>query len=346
MPILLLVPVALANISKKKEDKETEPRSRARIVISKVDPETGQRKDYSPKEEAEETPKAQKEEHAFLLRKNVDLSGPGQGGELEILSLDLWSMLQELLSQYPYHLFSNNPAMIESPYEPFILNWDSLEDAAKGSSEGKNDTQARADLKDLLTTLSNGSGDAKLDKYFKARKSHIEQKSVTFETLWTLFTPGALVYGRPFLEQDQLFIVQDNWKPWPDPSAKTWYLQCWTYDWDGKQFRRLPLRVDIERFEGQMPINSLPFYPLDYHMEREDLIKRLKARGATYKRVCTTKEGSRMFEYKGDVVGSKEGITGVKANNDEVNPENPSTIFIEAYGIRRTIKPDQTKSRS
>lgn len=327
MPTLLLVPVALANVSKKKEDKETEPRSRARILISKIDPETGERKDHSPKEEAEETPKAQKEEHAFLLRKIVDLSGPGQRGELEILSPDLWSMLQELLSQYPYHLFSNKSATIESPYEPFILNWDSLEEAAKGSSEGGNDTQTRADLKELLTTLSNGSGDAKLDKYFKARKSHIEQKSVTFETLWTLFTPGALVYGRPFLEQDQLFIVQDNWKPWPDPSAKTWYLQCWTYDWDGQRFRRIPLRVEIQSFEGQVPITSLPFYPLDYHVERERLIRKLRDRGATYKRVCTTKEGSRMFEYKGDVVVSKKGITGLKADNDEVNPKNPLTCF-------------------
>ena len=243
------------------------------------------------------------------------------------MSPELWTKIQKILSEYPYHSFLNNPSTIESPYEPFVLYWDSLEDAAKESSEVGKDAETRADLKLLLNTLSNGSGDTKLDKYFNTRKALKEQKCITFETLWTLFTPGALVYGRPFLEQDQLFIVEDNWRPWPNPTATTWYLQCWIYDWDGKRFRRMSLRMDIEKFDGQKPINSLPFYPFEYHTDREKLKETLKARGETYRRVCTTKEGSRMFEYRGDVVVSKTGITGIKANNDEVNPKNPITYF-------------------
>ena len=79
--------------------------------------------------------------------------------------------------------------------------------------DGK-DEQARLDLGLLLDTLSSGSGDQKLDKYLKVRESSKEQK-MTFESLWTIFPPGTLVYGKVFQGQDQIFIVQGNVRPWP-----------------------------------------------------------------------------------------------------------------------------------
>ena len=322
---------------KKLGEKETGPTSRARILVNRVDPATGERKDQLPGNTVPEVSKVQDTSHAFLLRKYVDAgTREDNEGELEIVSRDLWNLLKKLLSHYPYHTLQGDPATIESPYEAFILNWDKLEKAAKESPVDEKDKQARLDLKLLLDTISSGSGDPKLDKYFKVRESNREQRSVTFESLWTLFPPGALVYGKPFLGQDQVFIVQDNLRPWPliGRKSSTWALQCWTYDWDGKTFKRTALRLDFESFEGLKPITSLPFYPLDHHQQPEILKKRLVERGKKYRKFCIAKQGSRMFDYKGDVVLGKKGFSGITGDDDEVSLPGSSNDSILTHEIK------------
>ena len=305
--------------------KEAGPISRASILINKFNPTTGERKDEQPSETTPDATKVQGTSHAFILRKYVGNSLEENHGELEIVDRDLWKLLKRLLSHYPYHLFQHDPVAIQSPYEAFIFNWNKLEAVAKESQIDGKDEQARLDLGLLLETISSGSGDPKLDKYLKVRESSKEQKIVTFESLWTLFPPGTLVYGKVFLGQDQVFIVQDNTRPWPRNTSEPspWTLECWTYDWDGKTFKRRALDLEIESFESSKPITSLPFYPLEYHPDPEELKRRLIDRGAKYKRLCTAKQGSRMFDYEGKIILAKKGFSGVSGDDDEVSLEGP-----------------------
>ena len=305
-------------------------------MINRYDPTTGERKDQLPSDTFSETPKVQDTPHAFLLRKIIDGSGSEDNtGELEIVSRDLWNLLKRTLSHHPYHYFQGDPGTITSPYEPLVLNWDKLDKAAKEASADENDNRARLDLRLLLDTILNGSGDLKLDKYFKTRESHKDQKSVAFESLWTLFPPGTLICSKQFLGQDQVFIVQDNRGPWPLIGRKNtrWILNCWTYDWDGKVFKRMALDLSIDAFEGTRPITSLPFYPLDHHSQPKDLVKRLVERGAKYKEFCTAKQGSRMFDYKGDVVLGKKGFSGLSGDDDEVSLPRSSSRSMLTLGI-------------
>ena len=258
--------------------------------------------------------------HAFVLRKNVETFSENNNGELEIVSRDLWNLLKNLLSHCPDHTFQGDAVTIFSPYETLIFNWEKLETAAKVVSTDEKDRQARMDLKLLLDTISNGSGDPKLDKYFKIRDSNREQRSVAFDSLWTIFPPGELVYGRPCLGQDQIFIVRDNLRAWPRDESKTatWSLECWTYDWDGKFFKRRLVRLDIESFESYKPIASLAFYPLDHHPD-SNLKQRLVDRGYKYKRLCIAKQGSRMFDYAGNALFGKQGFSGISGDDDGVS---------------------------
>ena len=305
-------------------EKDNGPISRAKILINRIDPSTGERKDQLPSETIEDVSKVEETSHAFILRKYVGTDTRDREdneGELEIVSRDLWSLLKELLSNDPQHTFQGDPVTLNSPYEAFIHRWSELEEASKESGGNEKDKEARKDLRLLLDTLSTGSGDPKLDKYFKTRHSNREQRSVTYETLWTLFPPGALIYGKPFLGQDQVFIVQDNLRIWPfiGRETSTWNLACWTYDWDGKNFKRMALTLEFESFEGLKPITSLPFYPLKYHPEPEALKKHLSRRGEKYKRFCKARQGSQMFDYRGDVLVGKKGFSGLVGDNDKVS---------------------------
>ena len=241
------------------------PKSRARIVVNRVDPQTGERRDQLPSESLT-APKVTDSTYAFTLRRKVYSDGDAEGnqGEIDFISPDLWNLLKRLLGHYPYNIFQGPPITLSSPYEPLILYWDKLEEATKQKPIDDNDKQARSDLKLLLDAIAAGSGDVKLDKYFKSRASMKKQDAVTFDTLWTLFPPGTLLYRKPFQGQDQVFIVYDNERVWPylrrgSPREQDpWSLLCWTYDWDGTAFRRMPLKIGFEHFEQHKPITSLP----------------------------------------------------------------------------------------
>lgn len=306
-----------------KQGTETEisPKSRAKILISRTDPETGERKDQLPSDTSPTDSTVTDIFHAFTLRKIVYEEENYNDGELEITNQALWGLLKDLMGDYPDHIFRGPPVTLSSPYSPLIFNWDKLEEAVKEEPKDETDKQAREDLKLLLDTLSSGSGDARLDKYFKMRESNKLQKNVTYETLWTLFPPGTLVYGKAFLGQDQMFIVRDNLRNWPSSRRRNapWSLLCWIYDWDGKMFKRLCLKLMIEHFDGLKPITTLPFYPLESLGKYADLKESLIERGRRFREVCTMKTGFRMFEYGGEAIFDKRGFSGVRGDDDKVS---------------------------
>lgn len=191
--------------------------------------------------------------------------------------------------------------------------------------EDAKDEQARSDLKLLLDTIASSSGDTKLDKYFKVRDSNKEQKSVTFETLWTIFSPGTLIYGRPFQDQDQVFVVRDNAETWPffrrglPREQASWTLVGWSYDWDGKKFKRLCLKMTFDYFDGTKPITSLPYFPFHLHDQRDIITEKLLTQGVKYQQFCTAYQGARLFEYSGNALFVKKGFSGVQGDDDRVS---------------------------
>ena len=300
---------------------KTGPRSRAKISVNKADPVTGERKDYASSEPlSSQVPDAS---YAFTLRKYVN-EDEDDSAEIKIINEYLWDLLKELLGHYPHHLFLGSPVTMESPFKPLVLYWDELEQAARDTPKNDNDRQARSDLKLLLDTISSSSGYPKLDKYFRARDSNKELNAVTFDTLWTIFLPGSLVYGQPFQGQHQIFIVQDSDKTWPDFRStrvvehESWDLLCWTYDWDGNKFRRMCLRLEFEYFDGHKLITSLPFYPWKLNEQRDIIRDSLRKQGVEYRRICTAAQGSRMFEYNGEAILVKKGFSGVQGDEDKV----------------------------
>ncbi|KAJ5776441.1 uncharacterized protein N7511_001452 [Penicillium nucicola] len=303
----------------KKDDEQT-PQSRARVVFSRINT-NGTWEDYEPDGNSDKKP-LDTEGRAFTLRKRVLDDPTTNSGELDIQSLPLWDLLKKVFQIYPGHIFQGSPKTIHSPYEPLILYWDKLQETAKDSTI---EATARTDLTLLLDTISSGSGDAKLDKYFKTRDQDREQNLTTYDNLWTLFTPGSLVYGKAFQDEDEVFLVECNTSPWPSRDKDDeWQVLCWAYDWNGQSFKRLPIRLNFEVFEDRKPITSLQFYPLAFCKDSDILKKKLVRRGEQYRKFCTAKKGSQMFGYDGLVTIVKRGFTDPFSNDDQEQPESKS----------------------
>ncbi|KAF7884770.1 uncharacterized protein EAF02_005106 [Botrytis sinoallii] len=286
------------------------PPSRAKVVISRIDTETGERKDQPAYEPILSAPSDTVEKsQAFILRKIIADPDQNEGNysQVEITSDGLWNLLKQILNHWLDHVFDGSPVLLYSLYEPLVLYWDDLNNAAEKEVEDAVEKQARADLKLLLETIGSGSGDAKLDKYLKSRKSNMDQRTVTYETLWTIFAPGTLVYGRFFQGEDQLFLVYESEWLWPLINARPryWELTVWSYDWNGRIFKQSPAILKIEAFEGQKAISSLSVFPLKFHDDVEN----------------------RMFDYGGPAIFEQRGFLNAQDDDDRDDPSQLSSEY-------------------
>lgn len=296
--------------------------TRVKIVITFRDPETNEPvvKDSKPQTAGDED--KDKDKYAFVLNKIVyeKDSFHKPKSEIDIKNMELWSLLKKHLGHYPYHTFRDLPVVLFSPFEPIVLYFDRLIEVAADAktAEDAKEKKAGEDLELLLNTISGGkSGDEQLDKYFKMRPGYKKQspETVQFEDLWTVFTPGMLVYGRPFQDQDQVFVVKDNNMTWPQKTSP-WELEAWSYDWNNDSFSRTQYKLKFEDFDGHRPLTSLRFYPFHLHSDYEAIRAKLIKRGNRFREICQANKNSRLFVYRGKAMIEKKGFLG--ASQDEV----------------------------
>ncbi|TQV94676.1 AAA family ATPase [Cordyceps javanica] len=323
-----------------KEEQTIELPTRALIINNKEDKDTDGWRDFLPdgtKLSSEQLEWARRNS-AFTLRR---IFRTWHDIEMEINNPELRNLLRHQLQRYPGHVLVGDGVVIVSPFEAIVFHWDILQEAAKKALTEKPDDQVHLDLKLLLDTISENSGDRRLDEYFKNRSHNMEQERITFETLWTIFPPGEKILGRLFQKQNQVLVVQDNLQPWPASSERgkerPWMINCWMYCWNGEAFRRTLMTLGIDHFDGSRPIVSLPFYPLRYHEDATGVETALEQRGREYKKMCVAKRGEQMFYYKGQAMLSKRGVR----SSDEL--ENSVRIGRRAYHIS-TLWPTPARS--
>ncbi|TGJ79015.1 hypothetical protein E0Z10_g9747 [Xylaria hypoxylon] len=313
--------------------------SRVKVIISKKD------REGEPIESEGELPVTKEQDdsaHAFVLKRIIfdSTSLRPDSSEINITSPDLWDLLKKNLRWYPYHIFSDSPVTLNSPYQPIVFSWDQLHEAAFRDG-AESEKQAKDDLKLLLDTISGGaSGDGRLDRFFKMRgnyKNQQQHETVQFDDLWTIFAPGTLIYGKSFQNEEQVFVVKDNrmiWPRWNDRAGEyvPWSLEGWSYDWNDGSFRRTNYILTFERFDGSRPVTTLPYYPLEVHEDYESVQSRLIERGKLFQQYCNAKKESRMFDYKGEAILEKKGFSGMQ-NEDTDNQHDSRSSSDYEFGL-------------
>ena len=103
----------------------------------------------------------------------------------------------------------------------------------------------------------------------------LKHKEITFELLPVFFRPNSVVY----------MISDNSGAPrclrFDSGQEKTFYgktcfeLSCHCLTNDGKCFGEALVMVEIQKFQGVMKITSLGVYPLEYHTEKQKVVKKL-----------------------------------------------------------------------
>lgn len=158
-----------------------------------------------------------------------------------------------------------------SPFPAIIHNWENLQDCVKEAP----DSQVCKDLASLLNRVKNAP---ELEAYFKLRDSTDIKRIVTFETLWAAFAPGQLIVARPFMDTEQIMMVEDSPLPWssnPDHPLSMW---AWTWDWDGRRLLKVEHEFKIDRFRGTKDLTNLAYVPLGVYEHAEALKEKVRER--------------------------------------------------------------------
>ncbi|KAI8629481.1 hypothetical protein F5Y19DRAFT_83527 [Xylariaceae sp. FL1651] len=297
-----------------KEPEEAEPRYH--MILARWDRNTGQFQEHSlPGVKDGTTFGPQKKPNkAFTFRKLTGLRASrllsdiddSSSSELEII----FPELQKLVGRITYKWgWSEEITKCASPYSALIYSWEEAEQEATAikSTDSEDEKQARDDLKELLRIISTSSGDARLDRYFKDRAAMLSEGTITHNALWTLFPPGTLIVGQPCADEPQVFVV-DSCDRFVDED-ETFEVVCYSFDWNGSRFGRVPFQMGIEPWGGdRKSVTGLPFYPLAFHEENgksreesiEELKNRLIKRGHDYVGFCMAEKGKQMFNYASD----------------------------------------------
>jgi hypothetical protein len=249
---------------------------------------------------------------------------------------------------------TKNDLTMLSPFEPLLHIWTQLEKLVESESDAeewnelkrqfedlrekskadagrdalspleKVEDRLRKAKKDLTTLLEHIRKTQEVSSYFSGLNASKTSRTVQFEYLWTLFPPGELVYATPFMRQPQIFIVKESIsyirfdkESNSESKKRIWYLDCWSYDWDGKTLKRVPVTFKFEDFQGARKVNTLPCYPLRYRddasdPENEALSKQLIERGKRFIDFCVKKAGKQMFDYDGDAISHGSGFQRLK----------------------------------
>lgn len=258
--------------------------------------------------------------YAFLVRqkKSYDSRKKYDIDSIIVQSPWLKKSLGVVFEDYPGITTNLERLVFRGPFHPFVHRWTRLADLLE-KDEFEEDI-ARKHLQlfhDVLFEELKNAIAAKIDL--------VKNGVITFEYLWTIFEPQALVYS--ISDGKECVFKLNSSASTTDQRRGLDFLQLdvWSVDWDGTKFGQHTTYLQNYEFAGTTPITSLQAYPLDFHAEKEQLIQRLVIRGKLFERFA----GYHFQSYRGVALGY--GRCGMIRHNIE------SRIIIDCEAHNRFL---------
>ena len=229
-------------------------------------------------------------QHAIVVRKKKKHEGnrkPLKVDSIVVHSPLIKKVLQTIFSEYPDMVIDLDELIFDAPFAPFFHRW---EDFSKAVQDEK-DEMTKSHLKLLHDALA-----GELEKPIQRSKDLVRHKAIDFELLWTLYTPGTLMFSHDD-GHDRLYETNDC-EYWQDISGMKFTVRCDMIDWDGEKFGKVTLSETMNKFKGTRQITTLPSYPLRFHPKADELFKKCIERGRRFQELA----GVNCKDYKGTAI--------------------------------------------
>lgn len=251
--------------------------------------------------EPEHVPEAAENEetaqHAFItrLQKAEDSRKKYEIHSIIIQSPHLKEALSEILSGYPGVSCGLRRLEFDAPFRPFVHRWSQL---LAYRARKDVDAVATEHLQLLYDVLR-----VELKDVIKTLEDYVEQGIVTYEHIWTIYQPGAIIYSSSHNGAHGAYKLRSG--SYIETRCGNFYqLVAESVDWDGKHFGRSIQTIRVPEYQGTTPILGLKTFPLSFHPRVEQVEQLLITRGKRFEELA----GSQYKEYDGFAVSwDKEG---------------------------------------
>lgn len=236
--------------------------------------------------------KISKKKPILLVKRLINSRGQFEGKDIDILSQPLLQVFLDInedvegldLTVYEPTVcltllnITNNLQYLQAKQELFFHSRAKLierlaEEEAKKTRDEETilgiQTALQYIAEDLTNTISN----------FDILTS---QGEITYQLLWALFPPNTYVRVYHHHTEQELVMYARN-IAYVNTSQRSYAaITCDIITNDGKTFGIAQEVAEIDEFRGSRPIRDLPVYPLDCHLDKDDLFNHAVKRGKQF----------------------------------------------------------------
>lgn len=240
---------------------------------------------------------------AFIkrMRKGHDEGRPLILDSIVVQSTSLKETLGEVFEGYKGITPSLQKVVFRSPCRPFYHRWGAFTEIVERQKRDNDEAAAYSVL--LYDELKKELGDV-----MSEIKDHLHHGVITYNLLWALFEPGALIVA-PEGEQERFYIVESCHY---NPGNRYITIIVNFVDWDGKGFGYAKSIVNIPQYDGTQSLTSLSAYPARLHPAQDEARAKAINRGREFQRLC----GFQYKAYSGSVwtrIGGRDFERNVSA---------------------------------
>ncbi|KAH7127558.1 P-loop containing nucleoside triphosphate hydrolase protein [Dactylonectria macrodidyma] len=276
--------------------------------------------DYPPKQLSKSAARAQ-DRVAIKVYKIKNLDKPCVAGRfalkyhmVEVQNPMLVAALEPILKKENVFLDVHGTATFSAPFRPLWFCQDDIKDLYR-------QTAADQPLKGFLQLFLRILDD--MFSELRSKRRHLLQEGlIDFKTAWTLFPRGSTVYNYG-LNSESLCKVEDT--AYMSKGEGTFLvIKGKVMTFNGEEFVWQNKTLLLPEFNGNKPIREQRIYPLEFHSERESIMKRLIARG------------KKVLDLQGLKYSCYTGIALRDAGNCEVEKHNvEGRVLIDVVGYNK-----------
>ncbi|KAL8810197.1 MAG: hypothetical protein Q9200_002782 [Gallowayella weberi] len=238
----------------------------------------------------------------------------------------LKKVLGHVLKGYPCMAPELNRLEFVSPFRPFVHRWQRLTDAL----DNEQDPTVKSHIQLFYDALKTD-----LELTLETRDDFVEHKTITFNALWMIFSPGEIVIttcnGRQMAARLVTAFVDQM------RNEDVYHLECEMVHTDGEVFGWTKHPYDIQEFGGMRKISDLSVYPLRFHRNVEKITKKLIDNGKAYEKLL----GLHHKYYQGLALDGRHHFhvdSRIILDAKSHKWHNPSRVSVEPFKKLKTPK--------
>jgi len=226
---------------------------------------------------AESEPKWRK--YAVLMR-NTTKGGTVKRHSLVIHSRTIRKHLIRILKDNGNMVFEQEMLEFPAPFEPLFFHWAEIKSIATGTAE--TDEPLTDDDKDNMKLLVDILT-PEFEQAWAARDHFVSTGKIEFDYLWTIFPSRSLVISSESGRTETSYMIRGSERFFSKRDGNVYFiLQAFCVDFDGIRYGLKMHPLAIPQYVGYRSPIELNACPIDLHPQKEEIRKRLIARGRRF----------------------------------------------------------------